>query len=628
MNEQPIRPPWSPPLIDGPKPMPETAPGTPAPKTIVRYHLPAIGAIQSELYGTAHDIYNFLVGRKEIERFKELDHLGVIRDVFEGAHHSRWEYIVLIMRLIEVAKKVKELHLTTSTTIMSDGAATPIVKAELLKCWALLSNIGHLPGTFACEHALLALVKRNPPLRNEILRRLSDSSVEKHVRGIFRRESLYRFHHVLAFLKLKRWSSKKVPLVLYTEILKAFCLPPSEEIHRVSLIYNDIRRLAFMILDSHYVASIVEIDLRDIMNDPDNIRPFLLREDNPSRKLARDIEEHLFSTIYTAPPVAQRVNVVTRSCSEPMIRSYSQGLNALLGDVSRNQFKQSLAMPSAPRQLVRLPYRAEDPFTDLLLPECRPIRERRTWERKLGADAQVLVWPLRDSHQKNIDIFVPRKSDKPTKVFRLLYKTIEQALADYGRTLASENRKLLTLGPLSVQEYLYGRINENIIRAVMGELFQISGYIEFRKPPISDFPSGLLARSKKEARGFLKESIRLLGKRSAFSSKRDELQALRVAISSEKAERVLFNCASTCIYDQGGRQIAEIDGMYLSLHYNQLRFVIVEAKDSVRPTEVRIKKELTSKIETLRLKNDSAWTYSFLKGRARHPDCGVAVFTL
>jgi hypothetical protein len=58
-------------------------------KKLVKYHLPPTGSIEIPLYHESAELYDFLDRLGEIQRLKRIDHLGLIREVFEGTHHTR-----------------------------------------------------------------------------------------------------------------------------------------------------------------------------------------------------------------------------------------------------------------------------------------------------------------------------------------------------------------------------------------------------------------------------------------------------------------------------------------------------------------------------------------------------------
>ena len=59
-----------------------------ATKTL-EYHIPTLGPIRARFFPLASQCYGLLDGKGHTDRLRKIDQLGVIRHVFEGAHHSR-----------------------------------------------------------------------------------------------------------------------------------------------------------------------------------------------------------------------------------------------------------------------------------------------------------------------------------------------------------------------------------------------------------------------------------------------------------------------------------------------------------------------------------------------------------
>lgn len=121
-------------------------------QTQLRYHVPLLGYVVANLHDESDRIYRALSAVGEVERLKKLDHLGVMRYAWEGAHHSRWEYTILILSLVERCKAVPQVHLSSAVRLRQ---ATISSGYELLMAWALPLNTGHLVWTFASERALM-----------------------------------------------------------------------------------------------------------------------------------------------------------------------------------------------------------------------------------------------------------------------------------------------------------------------------------------------------------------------------------------------------------------------------------------------------------------------------------------
>ncbi len=77
------------------------------------YFIPGIGIYNLDIEEAkpVKILYDFLDEVGEIDRLKNLDHLGIVREVIDGARHSRFDYIALIFALIDQwNQKVEEIH--------------------------------------------------------------------------------------------------------------------------------------------------------------------------------------------------------------------------------------------------------------------------------------------------------------------------------------------------------------------------------------------------------------------------------------------------------------------------------------------------------------------------------------
>ena len=90
------------------------------------YFIPGIGIynLDIEKAKPVKILYDFLDEVGEIDRLKNLDHLGDVREVIDGARHSRFDYIALIFALIDSwVQKVEEIHACSRVGIKLGGVA-------------------------------------------------------------------------------------------------------------------------------------------------------------------------------------------------------------------------------------------------------------------------------------------------------------------------------------------------------------------------------------------------------------------------------------------------------------------------------------------------------------------------
>jgi HD superfamily phosphohydrolase len=168
------------------------------------YYLPQLGRLNVFLYSYTTKCYNLLDNYGHIERLKNIDQLGVIRNIYEGAHHPRWEYVILQLYLINRLKKLdlaKGLGLSSKTTNFLNYRPSG---AEILQIWILLLNSGHLPGTFASERGLLRTFKESAKLRNVFKGGLRPEE-KKFFNRILENEDIYSIHKILISFHLGRY---------------------------------------------------------------------------------------------------------------------------------------------------------------------------------------------------------------------------------------------------------------------------------------------------------------------------------------------------------------------------------------------------------------------------------------
>ncbi len=73
-------------------------------KRVIEYRLPLFGQIEVTLCEESKILYELLDERGETERLKQMEHLGVLHEVFDCPIYTRWAYVVTILYLIEQAK--------------------------------------------------------------------------------------------------------------------------------------------------------------------------------------------------------------------------------------------------------------------------------------------------------------------------------------------------------------------------------------------------------------------------------------------------------------------------------------------------------------------------------------------
>lgn len=67
----------------------------------ISYYVPQLGKVTVKLCEFPSKCYYLLEKEGAINRMNEIDQLGVIRSVYAGAHHPRWEYVMVQLTLVD-----------------------------------------------------------------------------------------------------------------------------------------------------------------------------------------------------------------------------------------------------------------------------------------------------------------------------------------------------------------------------------------------------------------------------------------------------------------------------------------------------------------------------------------------
>ena len=122
-----------------------------------QHNIPNVGAVKLILDGRPARLYKIMREKGEINRLNKLLHLGVIQDQFPGMRHTRLDYTMTMLYLTHRLKKARREGLSPESRVGS----IRLSGRDTLQILALISNIGHLPGTFAVEKGVMRFIVKN-----------------------------------------------------------------------------------------------------------------------------------------------------------------------------------------------------------------------------------------------------------------------------------------------------------------------------------------------------------------------------------------------------------------------------------------------------------------------------------
>lgn len=547
-------------------------------KEHIMYHVAPVGTISSTLHDESAQIFRFLNLHREIDRFQRVDQLGIVRLAWPGARHPRWEYIVLIFGLVDRCSKVPGIHLSADITLQNGYSVSS--GSELLKSWALLLQVGHLDGTFATERALLLALRNKPYQIDKLLDVFTDDPpLYKWAEDVIRKGSVRSFYQVLAFVRLHYLSSSSTaPLQIpWKAILRAYVLPGKErrKVRELKHLFTQVRRLAYLTLDTHYTPSVATIDLFRILSDPGITHNLFVRRYIRELDPLATVESYLHYNVYLAAPVLQEVarreTAVRCRIEDELTRT---GLESTINELAWGDQKLSYVNSIDPPQLetvLRLRLRLVGHNRDIL-------EQQEHFSNKMkDCDAKIVVWDSPNGLSWIIQAHAPRGDDRS---WARAYSVCWDFLRGPSRPwtvggLSQFDKREWQLFRLRAED----DIAVELILAVLNKLCHPRLSIRWEWDDRQDVPRAVFMPVEK-ARAVI-EYLLEQGIHSG-DSEAAELQAKMDLLGSERIddnEYVAISIAHLTGYDQNNQQFCELDGCLIRIvDDRRIKVIIVEAK--------------------------------------------------
>jgi hypothetical protein len=574
---------------------------------ILEYSFPDLGHISAPLIEESKELYYLLDSKTKpgICYFQNLAHLGKLTEVYKGAHHSRWEYIFLQIYLIhELCEKKSGLGL--STEIKVDGIKISSI-AELLKCWVLLTNFGHIYGVFESERVWFEILNEHNDIRECFISALPEAYFSTYATRIFKEEEYYHLYYLLSAIFLngiaKYRNVKK--LETFICILEAFLKPAKvgSKIENAKGIYRRIRQACYTLLDLNFSTSAIKINsnllFKNILNNPEQ---FLFDDEYHLNRALESLSTCLFQEIYAS--------VEATKFKFHYIKSQLKDFNELLCKRGKKYFiKGKKAIFDR-----MLEYRGHDlgKFNVLeeynhelrlsLLPNemginrtpCKNLNEQNILEKTVkDKTVKVFITPTFFLNNEGcfVDYFLDKNTDTKKVPSVILWASIKYVLESYRDWLFSDDLFHFATSNVLEQLFRYSMKmavgTEMIVKFIMGT-------------SLEDYNVCLIS-GKKKLKQWVKQERREIKENSTklSSSRIWELESIRKIISKEKEGYFLVSKSDIITTSKSGKYIAEIDGVYFNISRKKAKMYLIEAKKVQKGSKTKCKEELRKKIKNL-----------------------------
>ncbi len=287
----------------------------------IRHCVPNIGAVTIRLYEPADEVYRMLSDAGEVERLRQLRHIGALEIAYPGIAHSRWDYTFSMLYVID---RLKGLF-GSATFNLGNNKKKFSSTAAALQCLALLSNIGHLPGTYAVEKGVTRFFLRGKG--NGSLKSLLSDAPWRHgkphrvIREADSHLRLYDYlslNRLLGLIKLGTnfHGKHEVPSWLVDDLYAPFLLeelrPPNPRWSNIEEWFDTARRLAYLNHDTTVVEFPLTVDVSRLLSNVFQSEHLSETALNESREILAAYEHMVYERFYHEP-AARKVTAVVAS---------------------------------------------------------------------------------------------------------------------------------------------------------------------------------------------------------------------------------------------------------------------------------------------------------------------------
>lgn len=234
----------------------------------IEENISVLGRVSVNFQELSTKVYGIYEKEEEVNRQKNMPHLGLISKAFSGVNHTRYEYVILQCVISELVENGFKGTTSAQGSIKIDG--DEYSGNDILKTWFLLSNFGHCKNTFGDEKALLLSAISRKGFRSHLINSIRDLDLKRWAEDVIESLDYVNFHHLISIGRI--YQSLKRRVAIQNEIItvyKLLLLNSSEtseicdqlKIEQLKTIFRNIRDLAIISLDSRNSSLPISVDI-------------------------------------------------------------------------------------------------------------------------------------------------------------------------------------------------------------------------------------------------------------------------------------------------------------------------------------------------------------------------------
>lgn len=615
----------------------------------LQYQLSKLGKITANLYPCSIMCYNFLSHFKRIERLKRIDHLGIIRKVYEGAHHSRWEYVMLQLGLLHYlnnklidsdGNKIKNrLGLSNKKNKFSflDPSGT-----EILQIWILLMNSGHLPYTFSSERALLRAFLENENLKDTFLNGLPNN-FKDYYEVTLEKEDVYSIHkNIIAFyIEFYKQRNHKIPPIRYgflQEMLRLYIQPENKNQKLINT-FKRIRQLSYLFLDSENSPFPINFDITNIFLNLDYYVKDIFEKPNSSiAKILDSFDNFLSINMYhsaeTIREFGYHSNQIKQKIQTASLQNADQLYNFLVKDANFETKRRDWGKTPIFHLLLDVTQHTSDSliaenFADLLSYNTEEI-----WKSEYNENALLTFHKSGNRKHMAINLsFCKESANNMGTIGRfiediidvnmdlrdsIIYQLDNLVLDDGVEPVRLENNYIEAYkeGIPTIMDNIFEDPYQDIFLSILDYLMKPNLFSEFK----DTFDNNVIPATSlhlDEVTNKIKNTQAMAYYHGyhpeLLKSKRHELEVINETFTNLSRDLPKsFIALSEILIHDNINDIAEIDGLIIGSINNKLNIFLIEAKDQSNGDRLSLR-ALETKFNTLNFKTNKNPIYNTIR---------------
>jgi hypothetical protein len=302
----------------------------------IEVDIPILGKVSVNFEGLSAKLFRLYLDENEVQRQKDISHLGLISEAFNGISHTRFDYLILQSVISELVENNFKGTANAQGTISINSVSYS--GNDIIKSWILLSNFGHCKNTIGDEKAILLNVIQRRGFRSYLISTIKDIELKNWAQKIIDTFDYVNFHHILSIRRIyktlgRRGYLQKELITVYKLFLlesdKTKNIANTLKVEQLKITHKNIRDLSILALDSRNTSLPFSIDILP------TILSFNFYENRYQQTKISDIFNPMLSLLYDTLYLHPKSQTIQRSYEIKALEKMTLAYNDIIDEAMK-----------------------------------------------------------------------------------------------------------------------------------------------------------------------------------------------------------------------------------------------------------------------------------------------------